>query len=431
MSNEYTLNLPREQTFKDLVREIHGIRNILERDSYVCYCMHIQGDGSESDPDSIITYLKDSVGMTPAYMDYDADKFNYGSWKDAFFMPKPCILKQTGQVQCYLDPDNYERDVNGNTVAIDETLTDANVMIEFPKIWLKIIPDADPRNAEVYISNKKLDEDFKDYAYIAKDKTHKEHFYMPAFNGSYDSNSKMRSISGAQVGKTLNAATEISRAEANGTGWYTETASQVMLVNFLLLLMAKTTDTKKAYGQGLHTGGSEAINDAFRTGVHKTKGLFYGTSSGTISSTDFSNAVKVLGIENWWGFQWRRYAGDILDGTNGVKVKMCWGQEDGSTTDDYNTTGSGYIATGAIPSGTSGQYIKEMLFTKHGMFSTVNQSNSSLYFTSGQWFNTGQVDYAFHGGASGDGLHVGALCVARSLAPGAAGWGLGAALSFV
>lgn len=420
-----------DKTAMNIVAELRGIREALQKDSAsVCYGMHIQGDGNESDPDSIITYIDNTIGMTPAHMNYSTGKFDYGSWGGAFFMPRPCILKQNGEVQAYLNPDDYEKDIYGNTVTIDSTLTEANVMIEFPKIWLKIVPENDPRNANVYISNKKLDDNFYDYAYISRNKIHKEHFYMPAYNGSYIDDI-MRSLSNMQVGKSQNAATEVSRAEANGIGWYTEIASQVMLINFLLLLMARTTDTKKAYGQGLHTGGSEAINDAFRSGVHNTKGLFYGTNSGTISSTDFSNAVKVFGIENWWGFQWRRYAGDILDAANGIKVKMCWGQEDGSTTDDFNTTGSGYIATNAIPSGISGQYIKEMLFTKHGMFSTVNQSNSSLYFTSGQWFNTSQIDYAIRGGVSHDGLLVCALCVHRNGAPGVAGWRIGAALSFV
>ena len=429
MSDEYTLNLPREQTFKQLVQEIHGIRSLMEKESYICYGMRIQGDGLESDPDSLITYLKDSVGMTPAHMDYTNDVFDYGSWKDAFFMPKPCILKQSGKVQCYLDPDNYEKDIDGNTVAIDENLTGANVMIEFPKIWLKIIPEADPRNAEVYISNKKLDEDFKDYAYIASDKTHKEHFYMPAFNGSLI-DSVLRSLSGQALMKSKTAQNEIDYATANGTGWYTEDAGEVMLINFLLLLMAKTADTKKAYGQGLHTGGSEAINNNFRTGVHKAKGLFYGTNSGAIADGSYGNAVKVFGIENWWGLQWRKYAGDILDGTNGIKSKLCWGQEDGSTTDNFNLDGSGYVATGAIPSGTSGQYIKEMLFTKNGMYSTVNQSNSAYYFTSGQWFNTGQVDYALRGGSSYAGALVCAMFVDRYYLASFARWNLGAAPAY-
>ena len=53
------------------------IATILSGQRVKIYGMHI--DGSESDPDSMITYLEDAVGMTPAYMDYTNDAFNYGS----------------------------------------------------------------------------------------------------------------------------------------------------------------------------------------------------------------------------------------------------------------------------------------------------------------------------------------------------------------
>ncbi|MBO6208528.1 MAG: hypothetical protein J6O73_16595, partial [Lachnospiraceae bacterium] len=57
----------------------------------VIYAFHI--DGAEDDPDSKVTYLKDAIGMRPAKMDYTNGVFDYGSWKDAFFMPRPCMVR--------------------------------------------------------------------------------------------------------------------------------------------------------------------------------------------------------------------------------------------------------------------------------------------------------------------------------------------------
>lgn len=392
------------------------------------YGMHI--DGNESDPTSMITYLADAEGMTPVHMDYTNDKFDYGSWGDTFILnEKPCVLNSDGTVYAYLNKDDFTKDVYGNDVtAIVDGTTDfgQNIMIEFPKIYMKIVPDTnDSKSASVYFSPVKLDIDYKDYAYIDKSGNHKEHFYMPTFNGSLV-NGVMRSLMGKTVSNNLNAQQEINACVANGIGWYTEDAGEVMLINMILLLIGKSTDTQTVFGQGLSNGGSEDINNGFTTGVHATKGMFYGTNSGTAST--YTNAVKVFGIENWYGFQWRRYAGDINNkGTR--KIKLCYGRGDGSTTDSFNIGGTGYVDVGATPSGTGGGYISEMKFTESGMYSKISSGSSSTYYTDGQWFNNGQVNYALRGGDSDGGSSVGALCVYLSIPAAHAYWNRGAALS--
>lgn len=416
-----------DETGQEIVKQLGQIVSAIGRKTYHLYGFHI--NGNESNPANMVTYLEDAVGMTPAHMDFTNNVFDYGSWADAFFMPRPCIIGMDGQVRKYLNPNDYTKDINGNTVAIDDTLTDANVMIEFPKIYYKVVADSnDDKSGSVYISDYKIDGDFKDYAYIDDSGVHKEHFYMPAYNGSYDTNSKMRSISGAQVGNSLNATTEISRAQANGTGWYTEDVGEAMLINFLLVLMGKSTNTQAVFGQGLSTSGDESVNDGFRTGVHNTKGLFYGTNSGAADT--YTNAVKIFGIENWWGFQWRRYAGDInVSGTR--KIKLCKSREDGSSVNMFNTTGDGYVDIGATPSGTSGGYISQMKFVSDkGMFSVVSSGSQTTYYCDGQWFSNTQTDYAIRGGASYFGALVGAFCVHLNGTVGSAHWSIGASLSF-
>lgn len=404
----------------------------LKEKSTKVYAMHI--DGTESDPAHMITYLLDAVGMTPAYMDYTNDSFNYGSWGDTWLVKdvKPCILNKDGTVYAYLNKNDFTKDINGTdvTALIDGTTDNGqNVMIEFPKIWMKIVPDADDKSGTVYFSPIKVDDDYKDYAYIDYQGNHKEHFYMPAYNGSVvndGTNDVMRSLSNKQVSKSLDATTEIQYCQNNGNGYNTEDAGEVMLINFLLMLIGKSTDTQTVFGKGLIEGGIGSMYDSFRTGVQNDKGMFYGTNSGDTAT--YTNAVKIFGIENWYGFQWRRYAGDInANGTR--KIKLCYGTEDGSTVNDYNTDGSGYVNVGATPSGTSGGYISEMKFTEIGMFSKVSSGSSSTYYCDAQWYSI-MTAYAHRGGAPNDAERVGAFYVYLRRTISDTGTHISAALSY-
>lgn len=400
------------------------------------YGFHI--DGSKSVPTEMVSYLSDcdNASYTPAHMDYTNDAFDYGSWENAWFIQgvRPCILGTDGTVIKYLDKNDYTKDIDGYTVDIGGTLVNANVMVEFPKIWLKVVPDSDDNtSANVYISNIKLDDGYKDYAYINYQKSHKNHFYLSVYNSS-TIDSKLRSLSGQTTTKTksLTGTTEISYAEANGVGWSTEHAGQIMLINFLLVLIGKSTNTQAVFGQGLNTGGGEAVNNGFETGVHNAKGLFYGTNSGAAAT--YTNAVKVFGMENWWGFQWQRYRGDILSG-NTLKIKLCYGQEDGSTVDNFNTDATGYrIVSGGSATGTSGQYISQMVFDTGGMYAKeANNSNASSTskYCDGYWFDGSGVRFALRGGSSNAWASVGALSVSRGNVVVSAGWNVGARLSYI
>ena len=406
----------------------------------VVYGFHI--DGSESDPSSKITYLEDAVGMTPAHMDYTTGQFSYGSWEDAFFMPRPCMLKSDGTVDYYLDPDDLTKKADGVTASdVASTSYNGNAMVEWgqngKKIWMKIVPSNDHLGADIYIADHQEDANYHDWPFHDSNGQSIDHFYTPIYNGSVI-NGKMRSLSGQAVSKSLTAAQEIAAAQQNNPSsdimWNTELFSDIDLINKLLFLMAKSTDTQTAYGEGLHTGGSEAVNNGFTTGIHNNKGAFYGTNSGNVSSGSYGNAVKVFYMENWWGFQWRLYQGHVLD--NGVqKVKCTYGTEDGSTASGYTVNGeptcAGYKNTGATTlSGTSGNFIKYMHFTADGMFPCgALDGSSSTYYCDGCWYDNSAVRVACRGGHSGSGAKVGASYVTLVNTASSANWFLGAALS--
>lgn len=93
------------------------------KDFVKIYGFHI--DSEESDPYACVTYLEDAVGMTPAHMNYATGEFDYGSWEDAFFMPKPCMLKYDGTVDYYLDPNDYSKKEDGTA----SDVTDFNLIL--------------------------------------------------------------------------------------------------------------------------------------------------------------------------------------------------------------------------------------------------------------------------------------------------------------
>ena len=390
-------------------------------------------DSNESDPSDCITYTNEAVGMTPAYMDYTNDVFNYGSWENAFFMPRPCMLKSDGTVDYYLDPNDYTKKEDGTASDVANTAYDGNAMMEWgqngKKIWWKFTPLGDGTSAKFQVADYQANEGFHDWNFHNANGVSIDHFYTPIYSGSV-TDGVMRSLSGQQVSKSLPGTTEISYAEANnptGTNmWYIDVEADDILIRMLLVLMSKNLDTQEAFGQGLTNNGTEAINDAFRTGVHNAKGLFYGTNSGTANV--YTNAVKVFGMENQWGFQWRRKAGLIL--ANGVyKIKLTYNTEDGSSTVGYNTDGTNYINTQITAPSANGTYIDKMTFTKDGFFPTSASGTASTYYGDGLWTNFTTNAFALAGGSSADGARCGAFSSALNLAVGVVNWHSGARIS--
>ena len=430
-----------DETGKALVGAAKQIADaIANSKTGVVYGFHI--NGSESDPASKVTYLRDAIGATPAAMNFTAGTFSYGSWADAFFLPRPCMLKSNGKVDYYLNPNDYTKKADGTASDIADTTYDGNAMMEWgrdgKKIWMKIVPDIDHNGASVYIADHQADADFHDWPFHNSAGQSMDHFYTAIYNGSIVSN-KMRSMSGQTVSKSKTANQEIAAAQLNNSVaanlmWNTELNCDITLINMLLILMGKSTNVQAVFGEGLHTGGNETINDGFTTGVHNAKGLFFGTNSGAISQGSYGNAVKVFGMENYWGFQWRRYQGHVMvDGVQ--KVKNTYGTEDGSTSNSYTVdgapTGAGYKNTGAATlSGTSGDYIIKEHFTEDGMFPEGALGGSSTtYYCDACWYNNSGVRVPLRGGTSYFGAMVGAFYVALYSGASDAGWNIGAALS--
>ena len=387
---------------------------------YKLYGFHL--NNNESDPDAKITYIADAIGAVPAKMDYTKGLFDYGSWLNAFFMPRPCMVKYGGQVDYYLNPENYAQKVDGTPSDVANEAYDGNAMMEWgrdgKKIWMKIVPDE--TGASVYFSDIQVDSTFHAYAFYNKNNVLMDHFYTPIYNGYKDASGKMRSISGKAISNSLSGTAEITACTANGEGWYTECIVDRMLINMLLILISKSTSTQTVFGQGMTSGG-ESTMKAYLTGSLDAKGMFYG-----YSTTD--KAVKVFGMENYWGCQWRRHAGLIQKGGKAY-YKLTRGTADGSTATDFNTDGTGYIEHIGALLGTSGQWQSTQAFDTNLMIPSGGGASDSTHMCDHYWVNTGATTYALLGGYSGNGSSCGAFFLFLNYGVSTAFWYLGCAPS--
>jgi len=362
------------------------------------YGFHI--DSNEADPSACVTYLADSIGMTPAHMDFANDRFDWGSWKNAFFIPRPCMLKYDGTVDYYLDPNDYSKKEDGTPSDVANFAYGGNAMVEWgrdgKKIWYKIVPDSDPTSASVYIADYQADENYRAWSFVNNQGVMVDHFYTPAYNGSIDADGRLRSLSGVAAANICQGKTgrqEIDAAKMNNPGdgmmWYTEVFADINLINLLLILMGKSRNGQKTFGNGVQ--GGEQIN-MIGTGMMNAKGLFWG-------SNDNTHGVKVFGMENWWGNQNRRYGGHVLKEFNHY-FKMTWGTEDGSSAVGYNSSGTGYKAGGISPTET-GMYIVDMQFNGDAFF-VAEATASGTQETN--WCDSYYVDsgnrYPYRGGAT-------------------------------
>ena len=412
---------------------IERLENVEKRVTTISHVYGFYIDGNNSNPSTRVTYIEDAIGMKPAFMNYETDKFDYGSWGNAWFMPKPCMLKSDGTVAYYLDPMDYSKKIDGTESDISNDDFDGNAMMEWgtggKKIWTKTVPVlGDPTSCYKYFADEQLDPEYHAYSFIGSDGKMKDHFYTPIYHGSVVG-TKLRSLSGKAPCMSKTAQQEIDLAIANGNGWYTEQFCDIELINDLLVLMSKSTDTQTVFGKGNSDGyaNDSSINyGMINSGTMDNKGLFWGSN---VSSSSARNGVKVFGMENWWGNQWRRFAGLILN-SGTYKTKMCYGVSDSSTVKGYNLTGDGYVSSGITPGGTSGGYINIIDYSNRMSLPKTASGSSSTYYCDGLWFSNSIVAVASRGGSCGRSARCGAFSLTVRGAASSTDWNLGTALSF-
>lgn len=385
---------------------------------------------AESAPDYRITYLGTNAAFTAAHMDFTNDTFDYGSWLNAQIFGldylRPCMLYNedagadlNGTVAYYLDPNDHEKKF-GTDEASDVSNPDfpGNAMVQVRTIYKKVI--VGDGYIDKYFSNVKVDDDYECYNSKQADGSYADYWYGPMFKASLI-NGKFRSLAGQTLNKSKTAAQERTYAQANGAGWDTETWTDDQFWEDMTKLLIGSTNGQAKVGEGVTSGGESAL---LATGTTLNKGMMYGSNA-------TNKAVKAFYRENPWGSQWDRLLGILL--VEGVwKVKMTKSTVDGSTADDYNFTGDGYITLDVpAPSGTSGGYIKEIqqagLF---GCFPTVMSGSESTYLCDGCWFNNSGTRVPLRGGTADAGRLCGPSSLHAHNVAASAAWTISAALSY-
>lgn len=90
-------------------------------------------NNSESNPANKVTYPVGSYNQnaTPGKMNFSTGRFDYGNWFEAFFMPRPCMVRYDGTVDYYLDPNDYTKKADGMTPSdITNMSYSGNAMME-------------------------------------------------------------------------------------------------------------------------------------------------------------------------------------------------------------------------------------------------------------------------------------------------------------
>ena len=294
-----------ESRLNDIKTNIRHIFNDIT-DIYGEFFYGFDIDLNESDPNSVITYIGKNRSYKPAHMDCTNDVFDYGDWGDAWFIKniKVVALNTSGEIICELDKDDYTKDVNGNDVSniIDRN----NVFVIFPKIYVLTTYTGDGKYRFCFVKSTGFIEKY----YCWEDETYKGidgHYYNYMYMGVYDtyvdrSTNKLCSYSGKSLtDDTTEMTFPFYRSCAkhidgndDDSLYDVESYQKHMLINLLLLLIGKSTDTQAVFGNGKKMQSIYSTN-VLRTGTMDDKGLFWGTNS------DDTKGVKIFGIENWWG----------------------------------------------------------------------------------------------------------------------------------
>lgn len=343
---------------------------------------------NEPDPYKRVEYIYDAETMTPAFMDFSAQKFNYGSWENEWFIKnnKPCMLKYDGTVDYYLNPNNYSQKEDSTNSDVANTSYGGNAMAQIPLCYVKRYEE-DIYEYEI-ISNVKYDEDYYAYAHTRTDGSIGDYFYWSLFAAS-GSTSQFRSIANQSLVST-NFNNAFVAAKNNGTLWHIWSWSQRELLRTLLILLGKSTNTQSIYGNGNCRGGLSILS----SGTLKDKGQFYGANNNTTN-------VKVFHVEDLWGNMWIKVAGIFYIGGK-FYVKMT-PEDDGYSSNSY----TGYINTNIGFSGKTNTYIKSGNVSDYGFLPTTVSGSGTTYYCDNAWFANGTNLPMLGGGCTDLGVQVG------------------------
>lgn len=329
----------------------YGDYSVPERPQAEHYGLKIQKNNS--DPSARCEYLFDAAGFTPARMDYSHERFDIGSWGNAFFVKNnyPVMCRFDGTEDYRIDPENKYSKLDGTASDINNLNYQGNAMSCFDcHIWMKFYEDENYQYLE--IANKKLDDDFVDYPYIRADGTKARKLYYPMFPGYVDSNGRLRSMAGIKATGRLGIVESVQYASNNGANWFIGDWSHQLWISCMMLMISKSFNSQECFGNGNMWRGNYATASDFNingNGLRFTKGQFGGWYSD-------GDPMEAFYCENIYSNAWRWVLG-LYWTPGGYRVKM-------SPPYTHDGTLTGYESVTYPAPFTGGGYIKDLAFDK-------------------------------------------------------------------
>ena len=231
-------------------------------------------DESNSNPSKCCTYADDAIGMGNGKDDKD--------WAE-FFGYRTCLFK-SGAVVGYLNPNDFSKFENGDPADITSG-NSGDVMIEFPRRGIRIVPDG--RKKTISMTDDPDNPDFTYYAHT-RGTARKDYFYLGAFSGCVQSG-YLRSLKGLVATDNRQINQYRVFAHSQGSGYEIFTYFQLVFIQCMFVLQFKTLDSQSVIGIG------RPSFDLLTTGLTSDKGMNWGNVE---SSGD---PVKLFGIEDIWG----------------------------------------------------------------------------------------------------------------------------------
>jgi hypothetical protein len=277
-------------------------------------------DQTATNSDSAISYIGQNVNYTAAQKT-DAYVFDYGDWKDAFFIKnlRPCMLNYDGTEAYLLDPNDYSKKLDSTDSDIDNSDFAGNVMVGIPKVYFKIVK-VDDDHINFYFSDKKVDDNYHCWAHINNYGDEVPYYYLSIYFGQLI-DGKIRSFYNSNGRETnFNFDTGINDS---GIVDYYEKGN-----NIKDYAMANNINGNNIWG--LETYSSWLLITLLSILIFK--------------DSDISDIYRPFGSTCIWGNYPKLINGFLFNIQNRqFLVKLTYGTQDGSTVEGYNFAGDGYI----------------------------------------------------------------------------------------
>lgn len=339
-------------------------------------------NGADGIPSSF-TYEDDCAGFTPASVN------NMNSWANSEILDffKPCLIKPgKSEPEYYLYKDNYTIQADGTTPSV-LTGNDGDVMIEVDPLWYTVEKTQDSKiRLSIYSYEVPNSKCFNEFDGVVQPK-----MYRGVYE-AYNSSGQMRSISGVAPTVSQTRATFRGQARARGDEYAQNDYGLLLLWQCMYLLLYGTRDSQTAIGKGRsNASNSSAIN----TGTMNARPFCWGSTNGT-------DGMKFLGVENFFGNIWEFVDGLTMSGLSGKVTRFR-----NKYADTFDNT---WEKSFTVPSA-SANYINKVLGTEDLIFIPEAVSGSeATYFCDAFWSATGGCVARF-GGSWAYAGEVGAFCL--------------------